>query len=154
MFSNLLFKFAESHHREGMAAGTVTSVTVQFVQPTRFTMGKMVPTENLAYRVYSIPDTIFDSTTLYTADHADVSQGDDGTVSITVNQPNVGEVGDTITAEVQAILVEGEASFDDTVSAMASVSASAGVEVTPTLLGMTSLGSVGTVTVQVSEFQS
>jgi hypothetical protein len=48
MFSNLLFKFAESHRREGMVAGTVTSVTVQFEQPTNFTLGKLVPTGNLA----------------------------------------------------------------------------------------------------------
>jgi hypothetical protein len=76
-----------------------------------------------------------------------------GVVRITVDEPNVGAVGDTITADVEAILVEGEASFDDTVSTMASVPVGAGVTITPALLGMTSLGSVGTVEVQVSTFR-
>ena len=150
MFSNLLFRFAESHRREGMDAGTVESVTVEFQMPTKFTMGKLVPTENLAYRVYSTPDTIFDSTTLYKNGVDGFSQSGDS-VSITVEEPSVGVSG-RITADVEAILLEGEA--EAVTSERESVPEAGGVDVTPELLGMTSLGSVGTVTVQVSSFAS
>lgn len=152
MFSNLLFRFAESHRREGMAAGTVTSVTVQFEQPTKFTLGKLVPTDNLAYRVYSVPNTIFDSATLYAEGVGGFSlDSDNNTVSITVTNPNVGAVGGTITAEVEAILVEGG---DVAVASTRVPGVPGGVEVTSDMLGMTSLGSVGTVTVEVSSFRA
>lgn len=127
----------------------MTVGTVEFQMPTKFTMGKLVSTENLAYRV-----TIFDSTTLYMDGVSGFSQDTDtDTVRITVTQPNVGQSG-TITAEVEAILMEEGTDVEDTASTRASVPDGSGVEITPGLLGMISLGSVGTVTVQVSSFAS
>lgn len=147
MFTALLMRFSQPSPpaREGMDAGTLTSVTLTFDKPVGFQHGRMIPEESLALAVTTVPEGIFDD--LYMLDKLIDGDNEDDTVSIVAVSPLI-DVGTTqITASVNVILMEGTSQAHSSAEATASPATLGASD-----FGMTDLGPIANVTVTVESY--